>query len=414
MLEDLQCEDRVRFIPCNPARAYYHENSDAPWIQEGPWQSVAGRLRTRFPEYQREIEKCYGIWSGILEELSRISSGKTGPAAAFTFPRSYPLLSLYGGYTLEDFFDDLNIPEELRSLLAARSGYCMLKPNRLSLVGFACTEMTYGHGAWMVEGGIERLARVLSESFRDTGGRIETNSPVTSILTNRGEIRGVMNRDGRAFLARQVIVASAARPALEVLLDRPEILPQRYRGKLRRLEATGSYYIGYYRVASDAVQGLYPNVEVRGNPRPLLAGWSPDTYYMLIPSLVDRSAAPEGSHCLCLSLPCPHGAGPLRRHRKTIRSFLEKAVGTRFPDLKGKLDFLFDLCPDNLSSLSGNPEGSAYGWAQLPNQSGIRRLNVKTPVPGLYLAGHWTMPGGGIAGVVTSGRLSVKALLAGK
>jgi prolycopene isomerase len=90
---------------------------------------------------------------------------------------------------------------------------------------------------------------------------------------------------------------------------------------------------------------------------------------------------------------------------------LEQAVEKRFPQLRNRLTFLFDLGPDQLEKTTGNPGGSAYGWAQTPQQAGIKRLNLKTPVPGLYLAGQWTMPGGGIAGVVTSGRLCAQAIL---
>jgi prolycopene isomerase len=97
--------------------------------------------------------------------------------------------------------------------------------------------------------------------------------------------------------------------------------------------------------------------------------------------------------------------------RRFCRTFLEREVEKRFPQLKGKMTFLFELAPEQLASISGNPGGSAYGWAQTPEQSGIKRLNLKTPVPGLYLSGHWTMPGGGIVGVVTSGQLCAQTIL---
>jgi prolycopene isomerase len=83
----------------------------------------------------------------------------------------------------------------------------------------------------------------------------------------------------------------------------------------------------------------------------------------------------------------------------------------RFPQFKGELVYLFELGPVHLGILSGNPMGSAYGWAHIPSQSGIKRLNIKTPVPGLYLAGHWTMPGGGIPGVITSGQICAQTIL---
>jgi len=34
-----------------------------------------------------------------------------------------------------------------------------------------------------------------------------------------------------------------------------------------------------------------------------------------------------------------------------------------------------------------------------------------TPIQNLYLTGHWTSPGGGIAGVVASGELTAEAVM---
>lgn len=410
VLKELNCEHRISFLPCEPARVYYFRNSSTPWIQAGSWQRVAESLRSLFPDYSNEIEECHRVWSGILKELSDISSVENG-MRAFTFSRSYPFLYRYGGYTVRDFLQELEIPDGLQSLLSARAGYCMLEPQRLSLIGFACTEMTYSQGAWLVEGGVGQLGKTLANVFTEMGGLIQYRSPVTTISTDNGRIKGVRTLQGREFLSRLVIVASAVRPALHEWLDRPELLPDRYLRRLGGMEPTGSYYIAFYGVATDAVQGLFPNMEVRCGAKSLLNNWFPDTFYMLIPSLVDKNAAPEGSHCLCLSLPCPPGLRMSRKERLICKNFIQHMAEDRFPQIRGKLKFFFDLCPQNLAAISGNPQGSAYGWAQTPEQAGVKRLNIKTPIPGLFLTGHWTMPGGGIAGVITSGRLCANAAL---
>jgi phytoene dehydrogenase-like protein len=36
---------------------------------------------------------------------------------------------------------------------------------------------------------------------------------------------------------------------------------------------------------------------------------------------------------------------------------------------------------------------------------------METPVPGLFLAGHWTRPGGGLYAVVTSGQIAAQRVL---
>lgn len=409
-LEEIGQQGEVKFLPCEPARVYYTGNPGSPWIQSGFQENILQSLCSRFPSQCESLRECYDIWSGILEELERI--GHQGPEnPAFAFTRSYPLLARYGRYTLEEFLEELGLPKGLQLLVSARSGYCMLPPERLSLVGFACTEMTFSKGSWLVEGGIERLSQAFARGVTEHGGRIIRGVKAGSIVTEGGRVRGVRACHGNFYPGDNVVVAAAARPALEGMLDTPELLPPRYRRRLASMEPTGSYYVAYYSVPSPAVEGLWPNMEIRGDGDLEADGVPGGVFYVLIPSLVDRTAAPEGSHCLCLSLPCPPGRFLGREGRCRFRECIEHAVERRFPQLKGRLRFLFELSPEQLELISGNPAGSAYGWAQIPEQSGIRRLNIKTPLPGLYLSGHWTMPGGGIAGVVTSGRLCAQAVL---
>ena len=408
LLRDLGREEQVRFLRCEPARAYYFPAESEAWIQPGDREAAFQALGARFPGHGRALERCREVWTGLFEELERIPREAPG-SGPFGFSRSFPLLSRYGGTTLGEFLDELDLPGAARERLTARAGYCMLPPSRLSLVGFACMEATYGGGAWLVQGGVERLTRALATAASERGVSVETGAKAVSILTGSGRVRGVALRDGRVVRARNVVVASAARPALEGMLDAPELLPGRYAARLAGMEATGSYYTAFFRAPQGAVEGLFPNVEVRigsgGGEGP------PEAFYLLIPSLIDPSAAPPGFHSVCLSLPChgPPVRGPVAREALRVR-LLEEAE-RRFPGLTERLGFLFDMGPGQYEAVTGNSGGSAYGWAQVPEQSGIRRLNVRTPVPGLYLAGHWTMPGGGIAGVVTSGRLAAESLL---
>jgi len=410
LLQDVHIENSVRFLPCEPARTYYTKNYDEPWQQAGSWQDIVHNLCERFPDCRESIAACYRIWSGILQELMALA-GHGSAGAAFEFVRSSPLLSRYGSYTVQEFLDEQRVPDELKRLLAARAGYCMLPPQRLSLVGFACTEMTYSAGAWLIEGGIQRLSEALAGAIQSRGGSVMRKTRASAIMTENGRIKAVRTADSRVYEGSCAVVASAVRPAFEQLLDKPGLLPGRYAKKLAAMEQTGSYYISYYSVPADAAAGLPPNSEIEQDLGPISETWSPDVYYMLIPSMVDASAAPPGLHCLCLSLPCPAGYVLGGEGRRRCRSLLEQAVSSRFPQLEGRMTRLLELGPEQLAAMSGNPAGAAYGWAQIPEQSGIKRLNIKTPIPGLYLAGHWTMPGGGIAGVITSGRLCAQAVL---
>ena len=58
-----------------------------------------------------------------------------------------------------------------------------------------------------------------------------------------------------------------------------------------------------------------------------------------------------------------------------------------------------------------NFHGAAYGWDVTPNQVGPTRIQNQAPLKGLYFAGHWTSPGGGVYGVSVSGVQAAQKIL---
>ena len=59
-----------------------------------------------------------------------------------------------------------------------------------------------------------------------------------------------------------------------------------------------------------------------------------------------------------------------------------------------------------------NPGGSIYGYAQLPEQSGIlHRPSNSSPVKNLYFASAWANPGGGFTGAILSGWFCAREIL---
>jgi all-trans-retinol 13,14-reductase len=392
---------RVRFLPCEPARYYIFADGQT-YAQAGSIEAQARALRHDAPDQIQAIDEYFRVLTGLARELDTLSTRQG--EALFGFSANYPLLARYGQHTLAQFLDELAVPEALRRRLAARTGYCMLPPGRLSLVAFACQEASFGQGAWLVEGGVEHLALALAEAVTAAGGRVQCHAKVETVLTEAGRVAGVACKESRS-LADRVVLAAKGGEFLTSRLDRPELLPASYRRRLTRLETSGSYHIRCYRVPEAATEGLYPNVEVK-----LGRDW-PEAFYMLIPSLVDKSLSPPGYHSLWLSIPVPPGTDLTEAVAATVGRRIEAEACRHFPALAGRLEPLFELSPRHLQAMTGNPGGAAYGWALTPSQAGLARLGVKTPIPGLFLTGHWTMPGGGIAAVVASGELCAARVL---
>ena len=404
ILGELDLLDQVHFLACEPARVYYFSDSEKPFIQSGFIGKQCSLLSREFPEYKNEIHSCYDIFAQLFAELQAIA-GFAGDLR-FGFSRNFPALARCSRLTVKEFFTQLGLSQPLQLRIAARAEYCLLPLDRLSLVGFACTEMSYADGAWMVSGGVSRLVAALACYIKEQGGRIFPATRVRHLLLTDNRVNGVETAGGKRLTARNIVLAGDGREIFHASGEEFRAFADKY----NKLERSGSYLVSYYQVPAPCVKDMAANIEVHLTG-PLALPEKIKVYYILIPSLVEQNSAPAGYHSLCISAPLARGVSLDKIERKKLRNKLEEKVSRKFPALAGNLRFLFELGPDHFGAITGNTRGAAYGWAQTPAQSGIYRLGNSTPLAGLYLAGHWTMPGGGIAGVMTSGKLCADALL---
>lgn len=397
----------VSFLPCEPARVYHFPDSATPFVQHGFLADQKQLLVESYPDFQEAIQCCYEVFAGIFTELQSIATSSVNPV--FGFSKNYPTLARYSRMTVQSFFDELQIPVELQIRIGARSGYCMLPLAKLSLVAFACTEMSYAGGAWMVEGGVGKLVDGMATFLQENNGEVRHQCRVERLLFADDAVGGVKTSHGEIIKAHSVILAVDSTQILQMSGECCASLLAKY----KKMDKTGSYLVSYYEIPAHIVQDMQANIEVR-LPEQILAGTTEiDVYYLLIPSLVDTESVPKGTHSFCISVPLDDGIAPDHNERMLIRQKLEQLVVDLYPEIAGNLKFLFELGPDHFEVMTGNTNGSAYGFSQTASQSGIYRLGNNPQVQGLYLAGHWTMPGGGIAGVMTSGKLCARAILEG-
>jgi prolycopene isomerase len=95
------------------------------------------------------------------------------------------------------------------------------------------------------------------------------------------------------------------------------------------------------------------------------------------------------------------------------RVFITRAE-TRLPGLSGHVEVLDVATPQTVRTFTGNPGGAFVGWANTPAQALINRVPQETPIAGLWLAGAWTFPGGGVSAAISSGWMAARAVLASR
>jgi prolycopene isomerase len=417
LLEKLNLLNEIRFIPLEPAREYHFPGQKV--TQSSRLGTHIENLSSLFPKERKGIVKVYAVLKKVFEEFSSIPSSFNWFEPS-SFSTQYPYLSRYRDKTYGELLQESVSHSFLKTLLSIRSSYALLPPEEISAMGMAGIEMSYfNYGVSCVEGKVERLPLKMGEVFGKMGGQILTDHEVERILIEKKRVIGVRLEDGQESTGEVVISNTDAHHTFSDLIEESH-LPSGFRSKLKGMKPSLSYFILYLGIEGGLDELSVSNNEVffekdlQKEYHSLNESRIPEKtpFYLLGPSMVNPSHAPNGKSTLCLSIKAPFHFSPdwNRRVKDELSQNLISKASAFVPNLGKRIVAKVEATPKTIEQWTHNRWGAAYGWAQIPRQSGIYRLPRTTPIPNLYLAGHWTSPGGGIAGVVASGELTAEAV----
>lgn len=376
----------------------------------------AGAYQHAFPRAATGIQGFLEECSGARAETARLLAGDR--AMAGEIPARLHTLQKRRRSTVAEVLDTHIDDPQARAALTALWPYLGLPPQRLSFLYWASMLMSYVEdGAFYCRGTFQILANVLADVVRDAGGDVALRCAVSKVVVNADGVAGVQLADGRRVSAPTVISNADARQTVEDLVG-VEHFPARYSRSIGRLRPSLSALVAY--LASDVPrQSLPPAHETF-----YFAEWDHDRSHassiagvpswctLTVPTSIDSTLAPEGESLVVYTTLVPFdGAGDWRIAKHQYRHKIIDAVAERIPGFASHLKLVEIGTPHTMARYTLNSAGALYGWELSPSQIGPGRPSVAPPVPGLYLAGHWTQPGGGVYGVVTSGILAARAVL---
>ncbi len=417
LLKELNLLNQISFIPLEPAREYHFPNFKI--CQSSNLETHIENLSTLFPEERKGIEEVYSILKKVYREFSTIPASLNWFHPS-SFSSDYPFLLKYKDKTYGELLNEWISHPFLKTLLSVRSSYALLPPEEISVIGMAGIEMSYfNYGVSCVKGRVEELPLKMADAFRKLGGQILTHHKVDQILIREKKAMGVRLNNGQEISGKAIVSNIDAMTTFSTLL-REDQLPDGFWSKLKGMRPCLSYFILYLGIdgpleglsssnheiffedrLQEEYQFLYQNQISEDAP-----------FYLLAPSKVNPSHAPIGKNTLCLSYKTSYHLHKdwNQKVKDELSQRLIQKASAWVPHLKDRILVQIEATPKTIEQWTGNRWGSAYGWAQIPRQSGIYRLSRTTPIPNLYLTGHWTAPGGGIAGVVASGELTAETI----
>jgi phytoene dehydrogenase-like protein len=380
-------------------------------VLQTPPNAVAGGWRAALPEliHAASVGKRLGkLDLAMRQELLNLFVSSAGGYLDGWF-ESDPIKAVYG-------FD--GIVGNFASPYTPGSGYVLLH--------HVFGEVNGKKGVWgHAIGGMGAITQAMAKCAASRGVDIRLNAGVRELIVENGRAVGAVTESGEVF--RAAAVASNLNPKLlyTQLID-PVHLPADFRERMRRYRC-GS---GTFRM-NVALAELPSFTCLPGTSRaphhtagiiiaPTLRymeqayfdartdGWSKQPIVeMLIPSTLDDTLAPPGQHVA--SLFCQHVAPELPngeswdRHREHVADLMIETVNRYAPNFKAAVLGRQILSPLDLERTFGLVGGDIFhGALQLDQMYSARPMlgygNYRGPLPGLYMCGSGTHPGGGVTG----------------
>ena len=356
---------------------------------------------------RQEVREFFELAQRMHAELHEMP-GELSMSGMAGVEARLPAVFRYRRATVADVAGEVIADPRAKAVCSAFSAVFGQRPSELPFQSFAQALGTYlQDGVFYYEGGAQTFIDALVTALCRDGGELLVQSAVSRVVIEDGKAAGV-ELEGGAVVRAPVVISNAAAPATFERLVGYEHLPERFVRTVRRLEpsisgamllAASSLDLREHDVSHMVFH--YPSWDLEDA---FGADWDSRLMGLFTPSLVDPTLAPEGEHVMNAIVFAHYEAGrPWSEERERVRSALMARLEELFPGFARAQTFGEMATPLTLERFTRNTGGAIYGYEATFAQTGSRRPAQRTPIGGLYLAGHWTRPGSGFLRATVSG-----------
>ena len=369
-----------------------------------------------------------------LAGLARLGGHLRGLGAA-QFHALHKLLTMSSADYLDEWFET----EALKATKAASGIIGTLGGPRSPGTAFVLLHHYMGEldgvfRAWgFAKGGNGSVSAAIASAARALGAEIRTAAPVAQVVIKGGRAVGVALEGGEEIHARAIVSNADPRRTFLDLVGAGD-LPEEFVAAIRRFRfrgASGKVNLALAELprftglpdGGPHLRGaisISPSVDYleRAYDAAKYGDFSPRPYLdIVIPSLLDPAMAPPGQHVMSIFAqyaPYALTGGWTDARREAFGDAVVETLAEYAPNLRRAILHRQVITPADIERTVGLTEGNIFqGELTLQQMFFLRPVpawaRYATPVPGLYLCGAGTHPGGGVMGA--SGRLAAHAIL---
>lgn len=394
------------------------------------WQRALGAMIPMFNAPPKSIIDIAGNYD--IKKIKDLFSVIGSPDKTLDFIRT--MLN-----SAEDVLNEWFDSEFLKAPLSRLAAELGAPPSQKSLaVGAIMMAMRHDPGMARPRGGTGALIQALLKLVKSKGGVVLTDQHVEKILVDNGRAVGVRVAGGKEYRASKGVISNIdAKRLFLQLMDTSDVdsADPELRERLERRIVNNNETIlkidlaiseplrfehhdhkDEYLIGSVLIADSVRHVEIAHSECSI--GNIPDSdpsMYVVVPTMLDPSMAPEGKHTVWIEFFAPYqiagaegtglkGTGWTDELKNKVADKVVDKLADYSPNLKNSIIARNVESPAELGERLGAYKGNYYHIDMTLDQMVFFRplpelANYKTPIDGLFLTGAGTHPGGSISGM---------------
>lgn len=417
-LEEFGVDEKVEFLDLKEfARSIYPEHN---FVFDFRKDNFINSLKINFPQESGNLDKLFKEYDSFYRQFDHFCHSKLPFWLKMILtPVLYFRIIKYSCITAGKLVSRFIKDDKLRALLTDIWYFIGTPPEKLNAFYFLIIFRGYYYeNTAYIKGGFMKLFQAMVEKIRENGSECVFNTQVSRICVDgNNRVTGVAAGNGVEFKSKSVISNANAISTLTDYIN-DIALSRDYGEKFSSLEKSISAFQVYLglRVPAAKIGMREPLIFLNDSydhnqnfENSLSGNYAHVSLIITDHSSLDPSLVPPGKGSLLIvaldSFSNWQGLGD-EDYKKKKRETADVLIGRAariLPGLTENIEVTEIATPRTMARYGASPQGAIYGFAQTVPQASINRLDQATKIKGLFLAGAWTRPGGGVHGCFVSG-----------
>ncbi len=247
-------------------------------------------------------------------------------------------------------------------------------------------------------GGVNKIPYALVRGIEKFGGKVFYRQGVKKIFCKNGKAIALELKSGEQVNAKVIVSNATIWNTAEMLTD--EYVAQKLLKPYKKFPASRSFFSVFCGVPKEAVPENYSTHHI------ILENWDEmekdgGTVYLSIPSVLDKSIAPENCHNIHAFTVHSYTSSKRDKEYREWKEVRAKALLKRLP-LHAEPYFCISASPATNERYLARKQGS-YGPMFTNGKDLLFKPKNLTPLKNLYCVGDSCFPGQGVSAVAASG-----------